>query len=200
MIPVASRSRDIVATKQNGAVLITPEPTGTAAQNCCVCCRAPACCACCSIMPCCENPEYISTKLQASRYIYIRENSLEWNEPQIVFRPGNCCGFDICQYDVQDAVTVLFYDDAAFEHIYDGSGCLNDVLIYCCGGNSESVTFAAKLCYGCCYRSKFCGPAWPICCPQAFIPCATVYTVYPNDSLHFLHELKKARAAALHKQ
>lgn len=74
--------------------------------GCLVCCNAPACCPLCSACPCCGDADYISLRRKASTYIYIRENSIEWNDPRIVMQPGVCCGVDPCLYEVQDQVTV----------------------------------------------------------------------------------------------
>lgn len=55
---------------------ITP---GKPIDGCLICCSAPACCPAFTICPCCGDAEYIKHRRQASTYIYIRENSLEWN-------------------------------------------------------------------------------------------------------------------------
>jgi hypothetical protein len=97
----SSSSRFIIGTKKEDAIIIQAIPPASRMTSCYVCCKAPSCCACVSTCPCCEHPEYITMKVEESTYIYIRENSLEWNDPQIVFKSGNCCGIDICLYDVQ---------------------------------------------------------------------------------------------------
>ena len=56
---------------------------------------------------------------EASNYVYIREHSLEWNDPRIVLQKGNCFGVDPCLFDIQDHVTVLYYDDPMFDRITD---------------------------------------------------------------------------------
>jgi hypothetical protein len=57
----------------------------------------------------------IALRKESSKYILIRENSLEWNEPRIVMKNGTCCGIDPCTYDIQDNVKVLYFDDPIFE-------------------------------------------------------------------------------------
>jgi hypothetical protein len=56
---------------------------GEHVSGCLVCCNAPACCPILSILPCCTYPEYVFVKLESSKYIYIRENSIEWNDPEV---------------------------------------------------------------------------------------------------------------------
>ncbi len=38
-----------------------------------------------AVCPCCGDAEYIKSLRKASTYIYIRENSIEWNDPGILF-------------------------------------------------------------------------------------------------------------------
>jgi len=61
--------------------------------GCLSCCYAPECMPCCALLPCVKDPKYIVKELEASKYIYIRENSLEWNQPMKVNKEGDCCGF-----------------------------------------------------------------------------------------------------------
>jgi hypothetical protein len=88
-------------------------------DGCFVCCSAPACLPLLGILPCFRNPEYIIAKHESSKYVYIRENSLEWNTPNIVLSGGACCGIDPCMYTVRDHVHVLYYDDPVFDHLSD---------------------------------------------------------------------------------
>ena len=48
------------------------------------------------------NKSYIVHKVNCSKYIYVRENSLEWNSPKIQSAKGNCCGVSCCELAVQD--------------------------------------------------------------------------------------------------
>jgi hypothetical protein len=88
-------------------------------DGCFVCCSAPACLPLLGILPCFRNPEYIISQHESSKYVYIRENSLEWNTPNIVLSGGSCCGIDPCMYTVRDNVHVLYFDDPVFDHISD---------------------------------------------------------------------------------
>lgn len=58
-------------------------------------------------------------KHESSKYVYIRENSIEWNTPAITVAQGACCGIDPCLYTVRDRVHVLYFDDPVLDHITD---------------------------------------------------------------------------------
>jgi len=103
----------------NSIVVVSSLKPGVHVPSCLVCCNAPSCCALCGILPCCNIPEYINIHREASKYIYIRENSIEWNEPEIVMQDGKCFGVDPCVYQVWDNVKVLYYDDPIFDRISD---------------------------------------------------------------------------------
>jgi hypothetical protein len=92
---------------------------GTATPGCFVCCSAPACCPILSMLPCCNDPEYIHVKRESSKYVFIRENSIEWNMPSVVMKQGSCCGVDPCIYEIQDNIKVLYFDDPTFNRISD---------------------------------------------------------------------------------
>ena len=81
---------------------------GQHTPGCLVCCSAPVCCPVCSIFPCFDDAEYIKRKRESSKYVFIRENSIEWNEPKVIMRKGSCLGLDPCQYDVQVAISPHF--------------------------------------------------------------------------------------------
>ena len=90
---------------------------GKSSDGCYVCFSAPSCCPLCSTCPCCSDAEYITIRKQSSTYIYIRENSIEWNDPIMKLSPGSCCGIDPCLYDIQDNIRVLYFDDIMFDSI-----------------------------------------------------------------------------------
>jgi len=54
-------------------------------------------------------------KMNSSRYIYLRENSLEFNNPTMQAAKGKCCGAALCELAVWDNVTVLYFDDQHFD-------------------------------------------------------------------------------------
>ncbi len=64
--------------------------------------------------------------MNSSRYIYVRENSLEFNNPSMQATKGRCCGASCCELSVKDNVTVLYFDD---EHFDEGKS----VMIVHCG-------------------------------------------------------------------
>lgn len=87
-LPVAERSkvnygRKMLAKEHEDRIRIVKAiPSGEDTFGCIACCHAPSCCALMSLCPCCTNPEYIIHKRASSKYIYIRENSIEWNDPE----------------------------------------------------------------------------------------------------------------------
>lgn len=52
---------------------------------------------------------------QQNNSILVRENSLEWNNPQMQSSKGYCCGASCCALTVMDDVTVLYFDDIYFD-------------------------------------------------------------------------------------
>ncbi len=88
-IPVANRStvnygRKMLTREDEKSIrIIKSIPVGEDTFGCIACCHAPSCCALFSICPCCTNPEYIIHKRASSKYVYVRENSIEWNEPEV---------------------------------------------------------------------------------------------------------------------
>eukprot|EP01036_Dinobryon_divergens_P035343 gene35343-45772_t len=154
-----------------------------------------------SIKPgaCCGDAEYIQVKRLASTYIHIRENSIEWNEPTVVMKPGLCCGVDPCEYDVQDNVSVLYFDDKMFERISDQTRCCNECRTCLFGGKGERVHFASPICCGCCQLAAPPCPCLcvPVCCPQALCPCVLQKEIYMEDAQKGLYEIKKAVSGAM---
>ena len=71
----------------------TLEP-GAETACCLAICTAPTCCPMLSACLCCKEAAYITARKNASKYIWIRENSIEWNEPYISFAFGSCFGVD----------------------------------------------------------------------------------------------------------
>ena len=138
---------------------------GKKTKACFVCCNAPSCCAICSTCPCCDNSESLVLKLESSKYFHIRENSIEWNEPEIVMREGPCLGIDPCIFDVQDHVRVVYFDDPLFGQIKNTTRSCNEFLSCLCGGRGESLRISATCCFGTGYRGPCPCLCIPICCP-----------------------------------
>ena len=164
-----------------------------------VCCTAPTCFPLCSMcFPCCNEPEYITVKRQASKYVFIRENSIEWNEPKIVMKSGPCFGIDPCIYEIQDNVRVLYYDDPIFNRITDQTRCLNECRTCLCGGKGERIQIDAPCCFNLCQRSHtFPCPFVPVCLPTLLFPCALKHEIYVDDAQRGMYEIKAAREAAI---
>lgn len=174
----------------------TIEP-GRLTESCFVCCSTPSCCPCCSIFPCCGESEYITLLRESSSYIYVRENSLEWNYPDIVMKPGSCFGVDPCLYTVQDNVKVIYFDDLMFDRITDQTRVCNECRTCLCGGRGERVRIDSPICFNCCQRSSFPFPCLPFCCPTSLCPCMLMHEIYMEDAQKGLHEIKKVRSLAL---
>jgi len=169
---------------------------GIATPSCISCCSAPACCPILALCPCCTDAEYISVKTQASQYIYLRENSLEWNAPKVVLKQGACFGVDPCVYDVQDNVTVLYYDDPIFDRITDQTRCCNECRTCICGGRGERIQIDSPCCCNLCQRAACPCPCVPICCPSFLGPCALKHEIYVEDAQRGKYEINKVLHAA----
>lgn len=98
---------------------------GTRRPGCLVCCNAPDSNPCLSRCCCVDYPVYILNKMNSSRYIYVRENSLEFNNPSMQATKGRCCGASCCELSVKDNVTVLYFDD---EHFDEGKSVM---IVHC---------------------------------------------------------------------
>jgi len=114
-------------------------PHGVKTYGCCACCYAPAACPGCAICPCIKDPEYIIKEMEASKYIYVRENSLEWNSPLKTAKEGDCFGTSCCLFRAQDNVSVLYFDDPMFDSITDKTPCCNGMATCICGGQGELI-------------------------------------------------------------
>lgn len=135
---------------------------------------------------------------QQQHSIYIRENSLEYNQPTL--QPAKsettlssifCCGRSPSSLAVRDRITTLYFDDLLMDNIRDDTRCCNPFMTFCCGGKGEGVQFESTFCHGMCYRGRSvdvdladmfclcCIPCVPVCCPEIVCPCAArVSTVY----------------------
>ncbi|GMI36650.1 hypothetical protein TrRE_jg3980 [Triparma retinervis] len=157
----------VMMSRINASAITVTEiiPHGVTSYGCCACCYAPDSCPGCAVCPCIKDPKYIVKEMEASKYIYVRENSIEWNQPVKISKEGDCCGVSCCLFRAQDQISVLYFDDPLFDNITDKSRCCNDCITFCCGGEGELVQIDAKFCCGCCYRAIppfFFGV--PVCC------------------------------------
>ena len=60
---------------------------------------------------CFDHPKRSRNKVNSSKYVYIRENSIEYNTPEIRAVNGPWFGSDCCQQSVKDKVIVIYFDD-----------------------------------------------------------------------------------------
>lgn len=94
--------RGILSRREKESIQILQQlAPGKHTAGCLVCCASPVCCPACSIFPCFDDAEYVILKRESSKYVYIREHSLEWNDPKVVMKKGSCLGLDPCHYEVQ---------------------------------------------------------------------------------------------------
>jgi hypothetical protein len=170
--------------------------TGKHTPHWLACCSAPTCCPMCSLFPCCTESEYVAVKRQASKYALVRENSIEWNDPDIVMKTGSCFGIDPCQYEIQDRVSVLYYDDPMFDRITDQTRFCNECRTCMCGGRGERIQIDSPCCFMFCQRASWL-PFVPMCCPNFLVPCALRHEIYVEDAQEGLHKIQEARKAAL---
>ena len=85
VIRIQDLGRTAISRRQSQAIAIVDEvECGENTAGWCACCTAPACCSTLASLPCFQNPEYITLRYESSKYIYLRENSLEWNEPKVI--------------------------------------------------------------------------------------------------------------------
>ena len=146
----------------------------------------------CSALFCCDDAKYVVQKREASKYILVRENSVEWNEPEIVWQTGSFLGIDPCMYHVQDHSQVIYYDDPMFDAITDQTRCCNETRTCLCGGRGERIELTSTCCFGSCYRSSYPVPCVPVCVPTFLCPCARRREIYLADAAEGIHEIKKA--------
>ena len=194
----ANRGRRMMSRQSARAIDIVDQiRPGQQIDGCLVCCAAPACCPLFSACPCFGDAEYIRALRKASTYVYIRENSIEWNEPSLILKQGTCFGVDPCAYDIQDNVTVLYFDDVMFESITDQTRTCNECLTCLFGGRGERIRMDSPACCGCCQRASFPCLCAPTCCPSSIFPCLLRHEIYVEDAQKGLYEVKKARRKAL---
>ena len=189
--PVEVDFRRILSRQaQYGLKIVKSLKPGKHSQGCFVWCNAPACCPLCSLCPCCGEADYVVMKREASKYVYIRENSLEWNEPQIVLKHGGCCGVDPCVFDVVDKVSVLYFDDPIFDNISDKTRFCNEFRSCVCGGHGERIQLDSTCCCGLMQRSAFPCPFVPVCCPNTICPYILRREIYVDDAQQGIYELQ----------
>lgn len=144
---------------------------GTRTLSCCTCCHAPDRCPHLSYCPCFDYPGYIVHEINSSEYIYVRENSLEWNNPKMQNAKGNCCGMSCCEYVVKDDITVLYFDDLHFDDVRDNTRTCNECKTFWCGGRGEQVIIDSRFCCGLLKRGRGNFMCIPSFLPDWLCPC-----------------------------
>eukprot|EP00568_Trieres_chinensis_P002567 CAMPEP_0183302622 /NCGR_PEP_ID=MMETSP0160_2-20130417/8337_1 /TAXON_ID=2839 ORGANISM="Odontella Sinensis, Strain Grunow 1884" /NCGR_SAMPLE_ID=MMETSP0160_2 /ASSEMBLY_ACC=CAM_ASM_000250 /LENGTH=239 /DNA_ID=CAMNT_0025465413 /DNA_START=151 /DNA_END=872 /DNA_ORIENTATION=- len=121
--PYIVEDRMMLSRASGDAIRITHtiEP-GRRTAGCLTCCHAPPRCPVLRFLPCVDPPEYVVLDMNASRYVYVRENGIEWNDPSYQPGPGDCCGGSCSTFAVMDDVTVLHFDDVRFTDVGTGRG------------------------------------------------------------------------------
>lgn len=192
-----STNRIIFTRKDQNIINIKELETGEAVTGCCVFCNAPSCLPGLSFFPCWGDAQYIASKRDASKYIFIRENSIEFNEPVVSFKLRSNCCFDPCEYVINDNVMVIFYDDPIFDSITDQLDCGSSCWALCFGSKGEKIRFENKCFYGLCVEGSCPCPIIPNFCPRAACPCYINREVYVKNSQNAIYEIRKARSQAL---
>lgn len=169
-------------------------PHGVKTYGCCACCYAPEICPGCAILPCMRDPKYIVKEMEASKYIYVRENSLEWNAPIMIQKEGNCCGSSCCYFRAQDNVNVIYFDDPLFDQISNQTPCCHDISTWCFGGEGELIEINSKFFFGMCYRAIppfICGV--PCCCRCCCKPFMISSEIQVDNAVEAIRDIKEAR-------
>lgn len=170
---------------------------GNRKLGCCTCSHAPDKCPFLAYCPCFDYPGYIVNEVNSSKYIYIRENSLEWNNPKMQVAAGNCCGMSCCDLVVMDDITVLHFDDLHFDTVADNTRRCNNCKTFWCGGRGEQIIIDSRFCLGMCKRGRgslMC--CIPSCCPDWCCPCFVKSELWVEDAKSAVKAIKMARDGA----
>lgn len=164
--------------------------------------------------PCFDFPEYIVNEIRASQYIYIRENSIEYNQPTLQPAKANsasttclCCGHSPTALTVRDNITTIHFDDMIMDGIRNDTRPCNPLQTFCCGGRGEEVRLESRFCGEMCYRGRSigaencgllnscccCVPCVPVGCPVCLCPCAARKTIYVEDAKTSVRIIREAR-------
>lgn len=173
---------------------------GINSSGCCVMCDSPSCLPGLSIFPCWDDAEYVKIKREASKYVFIRENSIEYNDPVVAFKFSHtncCCCVDPCEYVVDDNITVIYFDDPIFERMTNQSELCHSCSVVCFGGKGERIKFENTCCFDMCVIGLPPCPIIPRCCPRICCPCYHIKEFYVDDAQKAIYEIKKARSLAL---
>ncbi|CAM9319713.1 unnamed protein product, partial [Chrysoparadoxa australica] len=138
--PVICKERVMLSRTRYDGIHITDQlKPGQTTGNCIQCCNAPEWFRCCSVLPCCGDPKYIIVQREASKYIYVRENGIEYNRPTFTADHGACCGVSLCRFRLVDDIKTVYFDDITFDSVQEKTRMCNDCLTAVCGGHGERV-------------------------------------------------------------
>jgi len=164
-------------------------------------------------------PMYTTIHLSLSPHIhcssiYIRENSIEYNQPTLQHARSNtplqtalCCGHSPAVLTVRDRVSVVYFDDVLADAVRNDTRPCNPLTTFCCGGRGEEVRLESRYCFDMCYRGRSigaehcgllnlfccCVPCVPVGCPECLCPCAARKTIYVEDAGTAVKIISKAR-------
>jgi hypothetical protein len=139
--------------------------------------------------------------------IYIRENSLEYNQPIITPSKSTntlttlfCCGHSPSDLTVRDSISVIYYDDILFDTVRNDTPKCHECSTFCCGGKGEVVRLESTYCGDLCYRGRGgCSTCClvPVCCPECICPCGVrvsffpLYIAFAQFRRHWLMKMQK---------
>ena len=192
-------SRPIFQRQNENSIIISALSPGENTPGCCEMCHAPTCLPCLSTFPCWGEAQYVAARRDASKYVYVRENSIEYNDPIVAFKVGKYCCVDPCEYVIQDNITVIYYDDPLFQKMTNKVDYFSACCILFFGGNGEKITFQNTCCLSLCTIGLPPCPFVPRCCPSWCCPCYLRREIYFQDSQKAIYEIRKARDAAMGK-
>ena len=145
----------------------------------------PTYCLFCCMLCCCVIHPFTS--------IYIRENSIEYNQPTLQPAKSNtpvttvlCCGHSPTNLIVRDQISTVYFDDVLMDSVRNDTRSCNPLHTFCCGGRGEEVRLESRFCWDMCYRGRAVGteqcgllnscccciPCVPVGCPECLCPCA----------------------------
>lgn len=169
---------------------------GSRRTGCLVCCNAPDSCPALSYCCCIDYPTYIVNRVDSSRYIYIRENSLEFNNPIMQAARGSCCGASLFKLAVRDNVTVMYFDDEHFDNVRDSTRGCNNCKTFWCGGRGEQVLIDSRFCFTMCKRGRWPMTFVPSCCPEVCCPCLVEAELWVDDAKSAVEAITMQRDSA----
>lgn len=168
---------------------------GERVKGCCTCFSAPRLFPMLSYWLCCvDYPKRTVNKLNSSKYVYIRENSIEFNTPEIRAANGLWFGSACCRLSVKDKVTVIYFDDMHFSRVTDVTRPCNEFKTFCCGGDGEKVQIDSRFCCGLCKRAQCAYVCIPSCFSEQCCPCLVAsHEIYVEDAQTAVEAINMAR-------